>query len=62
MLYQKSKKIFNWTNIKLDLALADTVLSSYGESTKPPTTFKIKAEDIEKNVVFMNRDTLSKGA
>lgn len=59
---KKAKKSLTGQIIKLDLALADTVLSSYGESPKPPTTFKLKAEDIEKNVVFMNWDTLSIGA
>lgn len=62
---KKSKKSLTGEITYLELALSDSVLSFSGAtvSPKPPTTFKLQnKEDIDKNVVFMNWDTLCLGA
>ena len=52
---KKAKKGLTGEFTYLELALADTVLSSYGEKPKAPATFKLKNKiDIDNNVVFMN--------
>ncbi|MGL4617143.1 MAG: hypothetical protein ACRCUM_02795, partial [Mycoplasmoidaceae bacterium] len=59
---KQAKKSITGEYVYLELATAESLLSSYGDNTKIDTTFKLQLADIENDVVIMRWDELCFGA